>query len=76
MFGFVQALIDGCGPGKGPRYNDSLRAGRSGQRIPMRVRFSAPVQTAPEAKPSLLYKGNRVSFRSGGKGEAAAGASC
>ena len=31
---------------------DSLRAGRSGKRIPVGVRFSAPVQTSPGAHPA------------------------
>jgi len=66
MFRFIQALVDGCGPGKGTRYSDSLRAGRSGDRIPMEARFSAPVQTTPEAKPRLLHNGDQVSFRGGG----------
>jgi hypothetical protein len=35
-----------CGPGERSRYTDSLRDGRSGVRIPVGARFSAPVQTA------------------------------
>ena len=35
-------------------------AGRSGDRIPVGGRFSAPVQTGPEAPASLLYNGYRV----------------
>jgi hypothetical protein len=34
------------------RYNNSLRAGRSGDRIPLEARFSAPVQTGPGAQPA------------------------
>jgi hypothetical protein len=34
------------------RYSDSLRAGRSGDRIPLVARFFAPVQTGPGAYPA------------------------
>jgi hypothetical protein len=33
-------------------YSESLRAGRSGDRIPVEARFSAPVQTGPGAYPA------------------------
>ena len=33
--------------------SDLLRAGRSGDRIPLKARFSAPVQTGPEAHPAF-----------------------
>jgi hypothetical protein len=33
-------------------YSDWLRAGRSGDPIPVEVRFSAPVQTGPGAHPA------------------------
>jgi hypothetical protein len=40
------------GPGYCSRYSVSLRAGRSGDRIPVGVRFSTPVQTVPGAHPA------------------------
>ena len=40
------------GPGQRSRYSDLLRAGRSGDRIPVRARFSAPVQTGPGTYPA------------------------
>jgi len=42
------------------RYSDSPRTGRSGDRIPVGARFSAPVRTNPGGLPSLLYNGYRV----------------
>jgi hypothetical protein len=36
---------------------DSLRAGRSGVRIPVEARFPAPVQTGSEAHPAYYTKG-------------------
>ena len=45
----------------GGRDSDSLRAGRSGDRIPVDARFLAPVQIGPEAHPAS-FKIGTVSF--------------
>jgi len=39
------------GPEQCSQYSDSLLAGQSGNRIPVRARFSADVQTGPGAHP-------------------------
>jgi len=39
------------------QYSDWLRARRSGDRIPVEARFSAPVQTGPEAHPASCTMG-------------------
>jgi len=45
------------GPGELTRYSDSLWAGRSGDPIPVEARFSATVQTGPEAHPTSYTMG-------------------
>jgi hypothetical protein len=68
LFQFTVSCLFLRRPGHHSRYSDSLRAGRSGDRIPVGARFSAPVHTGP---PILLY--NRYRVFPGGK---AAGAWC
>jgi hypothetical protein len=47
-----QVIVPYSGPGWCSRYSDSLRAGLSGDRIQVRLRFSAPVQNGPGAHPA------------------------
>ena len=44
-------------PGQHSWYSDSLQAGQSGDQIPVRARFSTPVQTIPEAHPASYTLG-------------------
>ena len=46
-----------CGSGWLGRYNDLLRAGRSGDRILVGARFSTPVQTGPGTHPASYSMG-------------------
>jgi hypothetical protein len=46
-------------PGQLSRFSDWLRAGRSGDQIPVGARFSAPVQTGPAAHPAPCAMGTR-----------------
>ena len=48
-------------PGRRSRYSDSLLAGRSGDQIPVRSKYSAPFQTGSEAHPASCKMGT-VSF--------------
>jgi hypothetical protein len=48
-----------CGPDSVSRYSDWLRARRSGDRIPVRARFSALVQTDPGAHSTSCTMGTR-----------------
>ena len=46
-----------CGPGKLRRFSDWLRAGRSGDRIPVGDEVFRTCPDRPWGPPSLLYKG-------------------
>ena len=50
--GSTQPLIQWLPPGLLSRYSDSLRAGWSGDRIPVGARFTAPVHTGPGTHPA------------------------
>jgi hypothetical protein len=59
LFQLRSILANEGGPEYCSRYSDLLRAGRSRDRIPVGVRFSASVQTGP-GPTSLLYNWNQV----------------
>jgi hypothetical protein len=54
---FLHYLAPTCCRWAGYRYNDWLRAGRSGDRIPVWARFSTPVQTGPGFHPDSCTMG-------------------
>ena len=53
----VYVTLSSCGPQLLSRCSDCLWAGWSGDRIPVGARFSAPVQTGPEAHPASCTVG-------------------
>ena len=48
------------GPGQLSRFSDSLRSGRSGDRIPVGSDIFRTRENRPWGPPSLLYNGYRV----------------
>jgi hypothetical protein len=50
-------LLLSCGPGSSVGIETELRAGRSGDRIPVEARVSAPVQTGLGAHPTSCTTG-------------------
>jgi hypothetical protein len=57
---FFDMLLRIQGAGMASQYSELLRAGGSGNRIPVRERFSAPSQTGSEVHLALLYNGYLV----------------
>ena len=52
-----KGLIEWIVTEKRIRYSDWLRAGRSGDRVPVEAKFSSPVQTGPGAHPDSCTMG-------------------
>jgi len=60
---FVVVIADCYGPEYCSRYNDSLRAGRSGDQILVWMRFSAPFLHSPGAHPASCKMSTWSVFR-------------
>jgi hypothetical protein len=58
-----------CGPAQLSRYSDSLRAGWSGDQIPVETRFSSPVHRGPGAHPTSYTMGTGYLSRGKASGE-------
>ena len=54
---FICVIMSVTGPGLLSRYGDLLQSRRSGDRIPVRARFSASIQTGPGAHPAFYTVG-------------------
>jgi hypothetical protein len=54
---FSVCIVEEGGPGQFSRYGDSLRVGKSGERIPVEEGFFPPVQEGHEAHPASCTMG-------------------
>jgi len=64
LFGLrIEETVSRYGGRDSSRYGDSLRGGRSGDRIPVGATFSAPVQTGPVAQTTFYTVGTESFFR-------------